>query len=76
MVFKSITHGQRRRPLADAINLRLAHVLALLAAGRGPSDAAPKHLERLAWAALEVVEERRAGFQRGGLAGGGGRGEQ
>ncbi|CAK9112941.1 Hypothetical protein SCF082_LOCUS52361 [Durusdinium trenchii] len=54
-----VEDGSPYRPLADAINLRLAHVLALLAAGRGPSDAAPKHLERLAWAALEVVEERR-----------------
>eukprot|EP00913_Durusdinium_trenchii_P023757 g22312.t1 len=48
-----VEDGSPYRPLADAINLRLAHVLALLAAGRGPSDAAPKHLERLAWAALE-----------------------
>ena len=31
------------RPLADSINLRMARIMALLACGAAPIDAAPKH---------------------------------
>jgi len=44
------------RQLADSINLRMARVMALLACGAAPADTAPKHLQRLAQAALAVVE--------------------
>lgn len=45
------------RQLADSINLRMARVMALLACGAAPADTAPKHLQRLAQAALAVVED-------------------
>ncbi|CAJ1381036.1 unnamed protein product [Effrenium voratum] len=52
------------RQLADSINLRMARVFALLAAGAAPADASPTHLQRLASAALTAVEQLGKGGAR------------
>lgn len=45
------------RVLTDSVNLRMARVFALLAAGGAPPDIAKKHIQRLADASLLLLEE-------------------